>query len=109
MTKKQKRGLLILVTPFVLLVGTALLQVLVLFTAGPDSEGALRVVVNIFSLVAGLVAVVGMVPCLIIGILFLATGGEKTSSSTVHDGAQAPLTNADASPIPPAENQSGEV
>lgn len=98
MTKKQKRGLVILLTPMVLFVGTALLQIVVQFTmASSGSENALRVGINILSLLAGIIAVVGFIPCLIIGIIMLASGGEQQNPSQVHDGTPLPPQTTDSS------------
>lgn len=111
MTKKQKRGLIILLTPIVLLVGVAILQIIVQFAfSGSDSGFAILLIVRIFSLVAGLIAVLGFVPCLIIGIIFLVDSGNKQNIiQHTASGPMPPATDQTSSTqqASPADDQSG--
>lgn len=86
MTKRKKWGVVLLVGPTVILILTALLQFIVRFVfstvEGGSAGGPVALIVNIFSLLAGVVAVIGFIPGLIIGIIFLTTPDkDKTSGS----------------------------
>lgn len=77
MTKRKKWGIFLLAGPFVLLIANALLQLILRFTLqsadGGGGEGPVELIVNIISVIIGMVAVVGLVPGIIIGIILLAT------------------------------------
>jgi hypothetical protein len=86
MNKRQKWGVILLVGPFALLIILALVQFIFRFifgsVAGGSGGDALILVINIISLIVGVVAVLGFIPSVIVGIIFLATPGEKTELPT---------------------------
>lgn len=57
--KNPKPWIILIVAPFVLLIATSILQLIVRFVSGGDSS-IVATIVNILSLLAGIVAVVGI-------------------------------------------------
>ena len=84
MTKRKKWGILLLVGPTLLLIFNALLQFVVrfVFASVEGGSGPVVLVVNILSLLIGVVAVVALIPGIIVGIIFLATPDKKDNSPT---------------------------
>lgn len=77
MTKRKKWGIALLIGPFALLILTALLNFIVRFVfssvEGGGGSGPVVLIINIFSLIAGMVGVLALLPGLIIGIILLTT------------------------------------
>lgn len=88
MTKRKKWGLVLLIGPIALLVLNALLQFIVRFVfstvEGGSGSGPVATVINVISLLIGIVAVLALVPGLIVGIIFLATPEKDKTSQSPH-------------------------
>lgn len=86
MNKRKKWGILLLVGPTALLIFNALLQFMVRFVfstvEGGGGSGPVVLVVNILSLLIGVVAVLALIPGIIVGIIFLSTPGKKDNTPT---------------------------
>jgi len=81
MTNRKKWGILLLAGPTALLIFNALLQFMVRFifssVEGGGASGPVVLVINILSLLIGVVAVLALVPGIIVGIIFLSTPDKK--------------------------------
>lgn len=81
MSNKKKWGIALIIAPIAFFVVTFILQILTRFLlSGAEALGPVRVIVNILSLILGVLSIVGFLPCLIIGIIMLA-GSDKPSDN----------------------------
>lgn len=71
MTKRQKTGLIVLLSPFIIWFTIFVLQIFgrVIFSDG----GVIVRAINVISALGGLVAMLGFLPALFVGIVLLAT------------------------------------
>lgn len=74
MTKKQKTGIWLIVAPFLLLILVLVLQII---NRLAGSGGGFTKVVNLFSVLAGSLFVLGFLPAIITGIVLLVTGAKR--------------------------------
>lgn len=81
MTKRQKTGLWMLLSPFIAWFSILFLQIIVRFVISAGSGGSfadlMTRIINIFSIVIGGLTTIGFLPLIIIGIVFLATPEKK--------------------------------
>lgn len=89
MTKNQKWGIALIISPFILMVTVLVLQVVVRFAlvgvvAGGGGPSVISSIVNVVSLIIGLIVTIGFLPAIITGIVLLATGGRKPAAPVVN-------------------------
>lgn len=74
MSNKKKWGVVLIIAPIVFFIITFILQILTRFLlSDAEALGPIRLIVNILSLILGVLSIVGFLPCLIIGIIMLAS------------------------------------
>lgn len=75
MTKRQKTGLIVLLSPFIIWFTIFVLQLFgrIIFSDG----GVIVRAINVISALGGLVAMLGFLPAIIVGIILLATPGKN--------------------------------
>lgn len=74
MQKRQKTGLFLVLLPFILFVVIMVLQIVTRFMLSGNLEpNVFKNIVNIISVLAGMVLMIGFLPSIIVGIIFLAT------------------------------------
>ncbi len=82
MTKRQKTGLYLVLSPFIAWVTVFILQIIVRFalsspTTVDTPDNIVVRLINLFSLVVGGIATIGFLPLIIAGIVLLATPAKK--------------------------------
>jgi len=78
MTKRQKTGLLVLLSPFIAWFTIIVIQVIVRFVLSGAGDGGIIIrILNLISLIVGMIATLGFLPAIIIGIVLLATPSKK--------------------------------
>lgn len=93
MTKRKKLGVLFLVLPLLILIIIIVAQIIVRVTVGSIgvSTPAIVTVVNIISLLMGMIATLGFLPSIIVGIILLTTDKKTVISSAPQTHGQTGL------------------